>query len=223
MANINVLIIEDNKFICEFYKALLKEITEDHPQIKFKYNVFFTIQSVLVHLKNEEVKSYHLLILDIGINERMSKTTMDGESIGLKMKIIFPNLKVIIITRNDSAFHFHSALNKLKPEGYLLKHQLCPKDFKKAILMVLDGGNIYSQKLTLYLKRIANDLINIDAIDRHLLHLLLQGVMNKDLIKYLPLSQSGVEKRKRKLARQMGLSDARTPTLIRAARDLGYS
>ena len=67
---------------------------------------------------------------------------------------------------------------------------------------------------------LASDLI--DSIDRQILYRLSQGVKTSALVKYIPLSISGIEKRKRKLANFFNLDTANSSKLINCARECGY-
>ena len=78
----------------------------------------------------------------------------------------------------------------------------------------------YSNTIASYLKRLEKGVM-LDEIDTKIIMLLSKGIKNKNLSKYIPLSDSAIEKRKYKVKKMLDVNGD-DEALINEARRQGY-
>ncbi len=83
------------------------------------------------------------------------------------------------------------------------------------------GGTYYSRTVQEFLRREMSVPNEVEDVDRQLLFLLSKGVGTRELSEELKMSPSGIEWRKRRLARLFGLDGGQTHPLIETARFKG--
>jgi hypothetical protein len=90
----------------------------------------------------------------------------------------------------------HNAINKINPEGFILKNDINVLSLQTAYLSIIQGQKFYSATIS----KVHNDntlkKLNIDAIDCQILELISKKIKTKDMPHYLDLSLSAIEKRK---------------------------
>lgn len=117
---------------------------------------------------------------------------------------------------------YYKIFKNISPEGFILKNEIEDREFlKKGIITILNQGNIYSETITKFLKKTANQKFLLDDIDREILYLLAKNIQLKNLIHYIPLSMSGIELRKRNLLKLFNLSSSDNSSLIKAVKNNG--
>jgi len=193
-----ILIIEDHQLIIEGYKTALNNI---FPNIK---NTKFIIQSSR-SINNAEIKlekltlPYDLIILDLNFPNIENMKFMSSEDLGNKIRKKLPNTPIMIITANGSRYRINSIMESLNPEGYLIKSEITPSDFVNAVHSLLKGKCHYGKSVSKILKKRILKYYEIDSTDILIMQEICNGTKSKNLTKYIPLSKSGIEKRKRKL------------------------
>lgn len=217
-----ILIIEDEPILCQYYEGLLKEMSVNDQQFTIKVAHSFDTASNLLTYATSKQDYFDLVLLDIRLRDVAKKKTYDGEGLGIQIRKLMPNTKIMVITSHDNNFRYHTIFKSMQPDGFMIKYELSDGEFIKAIELLLEGKNYYGASVTRYLNAQIGNKNNIDDLDRRLLYLLSNCLTTKQIAKILPLSPSGVEKRKRKLSELFNLENAKTVTIIFAAKEHGY-
>ena len=218
-----LLIIERYPFICEIYELVLQKLVRKNPNLTLEIHTCCSSE-VAYHLISDsnDAKPFDLIILEINIPGFIKKGIISGEDLALYIRKEVPKAKIIINTAIDNRHCLRNIFRSIKPESFCLKSEFDLGSFEKVILAIFDDKKFFSKTIMdiLVNECLASDLI--DSIDRQILYRLSQGVKTSALVKYIPLSISGIEKRKRKLANFFNLDTANSLKLINCARECGY-
>jgi len=172
--------------------------------------------------KAKRTRPFDLAFLDINIPPSTDEKILSGEDLGIELKNAFPSIKLIIITSLHNNFRLYNILNSLDPEGFLIKSETDYKHLLEAIVLVLSKPPYYSNTiLNLLRQQYANKVI-LDSIDRQLLYQLSIGTKSKDLIKFIDLSKSGIERRKRRLKEIFNVGNDNDRLLLKRAKEQGF-
>ena len=219
----NVLIIDDHPLIAEAYKTALKHVTQKDESIYFEIDTALTIDEALDKFNKMAGKNKELIaFLDIKLPVSKDAKILSGEDLGLKLKEILPNAKIIVSTTYNDNYRIYNILKTLNPDGFLIKNDITPKELVDSIIQVIYDPPAYSKTvIKLLRKQMYNDFI-LDKIDRQILYQLSQGAKTKDLPTLLPLSITGIERRKRLLKDVFDVTGQDDLTLIKAAKAKGF-
>ncbi|GMN06530.1 hypothetical protein MTsPCn5_19190 [Croceitalea sp. MTPC5] len=217
-----VLIVEDVPIICQYYQGMF--VTLRHEGAPFSVTVAPTFDKAVAAMDRALAtgSSFDLVLLDIRLRDTEKQKTEDGEALGKQLRQKMPETKILVVTAHDNNFRYHTILRHIRPEGFMLKYELNDTEFAKAITSLMANKNYYGASITKYMNAQMGLAGTLDDIDRKLLFLLSNCLTTKEISKMLPLSPSGIEKRKRNLSAFFGLENAKTVSLIQAAKAHGY-
>ena len=106
--------------------------------------------------------------------------------------------------------------------GFLIKNDITPLELLHTIQTILKDPPYYSKTVIKLLRdQVVNDFI-LDHYDRKILHELSIGTRMKDLPSVLPLSNAGIEKRKRNLKRMFNVKKLDDRQLLITAKEKGF-
>ena len=218
-----LLIIERYPFICEIYELVLQKLVIKNPNLTLEIQTCCSLEVAYQLISDSsDAKSFDLIILETNIPGFIKKKFISGEDIALYIRKEIPRAKIIINTAIENRYCLRNIFRSIKPEGFCLKAEFDLASSEEVILAIFDDKKFFSKTIIdiLVNECLATDLI--DSIDRQILYQLSQGVKTSSLINYIPLSISGIEKRKRKLADFFNLATANSSQLINCARECGY-
>lgn len=219
----NVLIIDDHPLISEAYKSAFSQVTKKDENTTFKISVADNCDDAndrIIEASKE--KTIDIVFLDMKLPPSEKKGILSGEDLGIKIKKLLPDTKVIVSTTYNDNYRIHSIFKSINPEGFLIKNDISPQELVSSIETVIKDPPYYSQTvIKLLRKEVANEFI-LDKIDRQLLYELSIGTKMKDLPKILPLSIAGVEKRKRILREMFDVNKKGDKELVKIAREKGF-
>jgi DNA-binding NarL/FixJ family response regulator len=220
MKKLNILIVDDHPIIIEGYKNALKTI--EGIEYLFDIRTANSCDSAIKEItQSAELNPIDLLFLDLNLPESSDGKITSGQCIGKFARKLIPDIKVIISTMCTDNFVIHDILKNLSPLGFLIKSDISPETLTEAFDNVNKGTPYYSNSIVRYLRmHLTNDL-DLDDIDRKILHLLSKGVSTKSLTSFIPLSLAAIEKRKRNLKDLFGVKRT-NGSLIENAIKRGY-
>lgn len=220
----SVLIIDDHPLICDAYINALNFVAKKNANIFFKITLAHNCDDAFAKItaSSKRVLKYDLIFLDIKLPPSKDKKILSGEDLGLKIKELLPDAKIIISTTYNDNYRIYSLMKNLNPDGLLIKNDVTADELVNAINLVLKSPPYYSCSVS---QTIRNEMLNdllLDRIDRKLLYELSIGTKTKDLPSVLPLSIAGIERRKRNLKSIFNVSKLEDKDLIAKAREQGF-
>jgi DNA-binding NarL/FixJ family response regulator len=216
----SILIVDDHALIVDGYKNALEFGFPSDTNIEL--NVDFATSFEVAVEKIESNSSYDLIILDLSL-PKCSITNMNtGEDFGARVRLTCPKTRLLIITSYEDSLRISIAIKLLDPEGFLTKGEISSTHLIMAVDEILKGNLYYSDKVIKVLKNRSNENFKVDTIDIQILSEMTNGTKNIDLSKHIPMSKSGIEKRKRLLKKHFKIDNGTNRELIMVAKEKGY-
>ncbi|WP_421809559.1 histidine kinase [Flagellimonas sp.] len=224
MNTLRILAIDDHEMTTLGYKFTLEAITlDDYDTIIVDTTNTFEEAKKLIEDSVNSFK-YDLLLLDVQLQnpDESSEQPQTGEELGILARKIVPETKIAFMSSFSDNFRINGILKTVDPDGYLVKTDIDPKTLREAIKTVIQNPPYYSSKaLSAIRKKMSNDL-DIDEKDRQILYHLSKGTKTKDLEKFIRLSPSSIENRKRHMKTLFGTENENDLALILAAKNRGF-
>jgi DNA-binding NarL/FixJ family response regulator len=220
----SVLIIDDHPLISEAYKAAFKCFTEENKNVRFSIDTAQNCETAYEIIRDFSTnnKILDIVFLDIKLPPSKDGKFLSGEDLGLKIKGILPETKIVVSTTFNDNYRVHSIFKSLNPDGFLIKNDITPKELIDTINSIINDPPYYSKSVIKLLRNeVSNDFL-LDNIDRKLLYELSIGTRMKDLPAILPLSIAGIEKRKRHLKEIFNIKSVEDKELLIIAKEKGF-
>lgn len=219
--DIKVLIVDDHPMIIEGYKNALLGINSD--EMTLRIDTSDNCDGAFAKIKNASTGTpYDVVFLDIKLPPSADGKIISGEDLGIKVKELLPDTKVVILTMFNNNFRIHNILKNINPDGFLVKSDVTSDELMRAFQVVLTDPPYYSHTVTKLLRtRIINEVV-LDDIDRNILFHLSKGIKTKNLTEYIPLSLAAIEKRKRHLKKVFDVEKKGDESLLEQARNTGF-
>ncbi|CAA0154706.1 Two-component system response regulator [Tenacibaculum maritimum] len=220
----NALIIDDHPLISEAYKSAFKYVEQQNKGVSFDIKVAHNCDTAYTILKEHANLSMEIdiIFLDMRLPPSEDGTILSGEDLGLKIKELLPNPKIIVSTTFNDNYKVHSIFRSLNPDGFLVKNDITPQELVTAIQEVLTDPPYYSKTI---MKLLRNETLSdhvIDDLDRKILYELSIGTKMKNLPDVVPLSITAIERRKREIKKMFSISSLDDRDLILTAREKGF-
>lgn len=215
---LEVLIIDSNQILVEGYKSILANSSKS--SYSFSIQVIEEINDSWFK-KASNMNRWDVVLIDFNLTSKITIANSLIENFLLKIKKISHRTKVLIVTKTTDRYKIYNYIKKINPEGFLLKSEVDPDILFQAIHNIINGNKYYSSSIIQILQLQLQLHLDIDDIDRSILHNLSKGVKTKDLVKIVPLSLAGIEKRKRRLRDLLKVEAKNQKLLIEKASDLG--
>ena len=219
----SILIVDDHLMIIEGYKTALKfgfsNFSDALLQVDFATDFKGAIEKIKCSINK---KKYDLIVLDLSLPQCIKHKMNSGEDLGNWVRSVTPDTKLLVITSYDDKVRIGNVLSELNPEGFLLKSEISSLDLVTAVYSVLNNKIHYGSKVSEIIKTRHSAPFSLDSINIQILKEISNGTKAKDLPKYIPLSKSGIEKRKRYLKEVFNTKTETDRELIIAAREKGY-
>ncbi len=217
----SVLLVDDHPLICGAYESALLEAARRHSNLSFTIKMAHTLDDA-----RYEIQSAHepigLFFLDISLPASSDKKLLSGEDLGLLIKQLMPEAKIIVATTFNDNFRMHNIFKNVDPDGFLIKNDVTPDELISAILTVLNDPPYYSKSVVKLLRKQMSNEFTLDKVDRQLLYEISIGTKTKDLPDILNMSMTSIEKRKRHLKEIFGFGKGDDRELILNAKERGF-
>lgn len=214
----NVLIVEHEGLLVDVLKNAFTSLNTKGNSFKLK--IANSCDSALRTIETNI--PIDLALLNINIPPCENKKVLFVEDISLKLRFAFPKVKIIVFSSYKNSTHLHSLFKTLNPECLLVKSDIDYTKLLNAIEAVVMETPYYSKTVLKYMRRrIANNMV-VDNTDKAILHYLSIGTKMKDLPKFIHLSKSAIESRKRRLKEVFGVEQKGDYHLIHCAKEKGF-
>lgn len=221
MKTLRILAIDDHEMTMLGYKFILEGIEFDGHNIIVDTATSYQTGKKLIE-DSVNSFSYDILFLDVQLFAPNEEQPHTGEDLGILARKIVPESKIVFMSSFSDNFRINSILKSVDPDGYLVKTDIDPKTLEDAVKTIMLDPPYYSSKaLGAIRKKMANN-IEIDEKDKQILYHLSKGTKNKDLEKFIRLSPSSIENRKRHLKSLFGTENENDLALILAAKSKGF-
>lgn len=187
----NILIVDDHSFVLEAYENLLRNI--DNNKIENIYKE--TSVENAISLINKDIQ-IDIAFFDISMPRSTLYNIDDGIDLASYFKARHPFAKVVFITMHMEFFILLKAIHLIKPEVFISKTDIEPETFASILNFINKSKIFYSHEMLQVYKWAKINQVKLDNYDFQILSLTKKGVKTKELINYLPLSMSAIEKRK---------------------------
>jgi len=218
-----VLIIEDHPIITESYREALQYVALINKKFAFKINTANNCNQAYQKIKEaSQKKGIDLIFLDINLPPSTDGKILSGEDLGLKIRTLQPDSKIIVATTYNDNYRIHTIFENINPQGFLIKTDVTSQELVSAIQSVLNNTPYYSKTVTQLLRKQISNTLLLDETDRKILYELSIGTKMKDLPNMLPLTISGIERRKQRLLNIFGVKTHDDKTLILKVKEKGF-
>jgi DNA-binding NarL/FixJ family response regulator len=215
---LHVLAIDDHVVVLEGYHAIFKNLDVSYTEVKF--TKASDCKSGYEIIDNHKANPFDIAIVDYSIPQFPEMNLHSGEDMALLLRESMPNCKIVMMTMHKEVDIMSRILQKINPEGFINKSDCTSDELIDGFRSVLNDNTYYSKTVSNYLKRQEKGIM-LEDLDIKILLLLAKGIKNKNLGKYIPLSDSGIEKRKYRIKRLLDV-EGNDEDLISEARSQGY-
>lgn len=210
---LDILIIDDHHSIIEGYKNVLSK-NKNYKLRILKANS--CDQAIKAINKAKNSNPFDLIFIDIQLPSSQDGTITSGEDLAQLISNEFPQTKIIISTMFDSSHRLNNIIKTVPHHGILIKSDSTAKIILKAFDTVLQGKFFYSKTVEKIKNKIISNHEVLDNYDIKIIYYLSKGVKTKNLIKYIPLSLSAIEKRKNYIKKLFNINGDDEQLLIEA-------
>lgn len=212
---LKILIVEDEQMIIDGYMAILKQAQPEGIVFHFDSSTDCDLA-----WNKMAPRKFDLVFLDLSFPVKENSRFSSGEDLAESIKEKYPETFVLIITGTEDAIQLSRIVEKINPEGFLLKGETNSKEITRCVESILEGRIYHSNKISELLRSRLISKDSLDEFDRRLLYQLSLGTKTKDLPKHIPLSLRALEKRKRKIKDFFEAED--NEELLKKAREKGF-
>jgi DNA-binding NarL/FixJ family response regulator len=219
----NVLIIDDHPITIEGLERTLDYIAEQSETISFKTNSAQDCKTAYHKLQDySKSQNLDLVILDISLPEDQNLKLKSGEDLGVLIRRLLPNTRILVCTSFTDPFKLRHILNAFVPLGFINKQDIVFLDYVIAIKKVLAGKKYYSQTIFNIIMQKSTSNLQLDDYDLLLLREIANGSKMRDLIGLIHLSKSTMDKRIRIMKQKFNIESNGDRDLIMAAKKEGF-
>lgn len=220
---IDLLIIDDHPLIINAYIQSLKLSSNNENLYDFTIVSVTNIEDAVKLIDNQNFsKQLDLIFLDISLPKCNNTKMISGEDLGLYIRSKLPGVKIMVITLLNDDLRLINIIKKLNPDGLLIKSDVDIDCLWYAVKRIIKDRKFYSTSIQHLLnKRIVQNII-LDDLDFQLLIELSNGAKMKELEILLPLTKSGIDKRKRVLRDKLGVISMSDRDLVLTAKEKGF-
>ena len=218
---IKILAVDDHEMTTLGYKFILEDT--DFGTFKIQMDTAKTFESAKKKIAdNARTIPFDIILLDIQLSQQTDGPPQTGEELGIFARAQSPSSKIVFMSSFSDNYRINSILEKVDPEGYMVKSEIDQLSLQSMVRTVLDNPPYYTQKALMAIrKRMANNL-HLDDNDRKILHYLSIGTKTKDMVNHISLSLPGIENRKRQLKIMFGVEKQNDQALITESRKRGF-
>ncbi|HET8884768.1 MAG TPA: response regulator [Salinimicrobium sp.] len=217
---VNILMIDDHPSQIEGYKTILQY---NSLNIEILTDSCYSCETAYKKITDPFNKiKYDMVFLDRSMPPYIEKKIKNGEDLALLVRQHLPKSKIVMLTSHSEAFILYNMLNKIKPEGLLVKSDFSADDLLVAFEALMKNETYYSETVLKGKKNLLAKEEFLDSFNRQIISLLSEGVKTKSLPDHINLSKSAIEKRKAQIKDYLNIEDGGDEAIVGEARKLGF-
>ncbi len=221
MTTHNLFLVDDHPITIDAYINILSRL--ENSKTPKHFTTAFSCQEAYTKIV-ERSQSQHTLdvaFLDISLPPYEEKNIQNGIDLGILIREYFPQCKIILLTMHSEPVLLYNAIQKINPEGFILKNDVNAQSLMIAYQSIVLGQKFYSSTINKVLSQAIIKKLNFDLIDCEIIALLSRGIRTKDMTERLELSLSTIEKRKSNIKTQLLNDKGTDKDIIDKAKNLG--
>ena len=190
----NILLIDDHPMIIQAYISCLSD------EIKMEKRSEFTVASNCTDAFNiiDNIASnnkFDLALIDQSLPAFHEEKLVCGGDLALLLQKKNQNCKIIIITSHSEFIIIYNLLQKVAPNGFIIKNDVNAESLVEGVQKVLKGNTFYSCSVEKIMQEIRSKEIMLDDINRKIILYLSKGYKIKELEPIISLSVSAIKRR----------------------------
>ena len=214
-----MLAIDDHMVVLEGYHSIFKMLEGKNFE-GLSFTKARDCMSGYEVIESRKENPFDIAIIDYSIPDFPAMRLHSGHDMAAHLRKAMPDCKIVMMTMHKEMEIIGNILLNIKPEGFINKSDCNTEEIAECFKTVLEDGIYYSNTISSYLKRQEKGIM-LDEIDTKIIVLLSKGIRTKNLGKYIPLSDSAIEKRKYKVKKMLDVTGD-DEALIAEARNQGY-
>lgn len=217
--SLSVLAIDDHMVVLEGYRSIFKML-EGKNFNGLGFTKARDCKSGYDVIERHKDNPFDIAVIDYSIPEFPELRLFSGHDVAAHLRKVMPDCKIVMMTMHKEVEIMSSILLNVNPEGFINKSDCNTEEIAECFEAVLEDEIYYSNTISSYIKRQEKGIM-LDEIDTKIIVLLSKGIKTKNLSKYIPLSDSAIEKRKYKVKKMLDVTGD-DESLITEARKQGY-
>ena len=217
----NLLLVDDHPMTIDSYINLLSD--EKNKDLQLNFITANSCESAYLKILQAEKQKLqlHMAFLDVSIPPYKEKNLHSGDDLAALVKRLFPKCKIVFFTMHSEPLLIDKIIKRIDTEGFISKCDINIEMFPRVFSALCDGKKYTSYTISNALRELAIKNIHWDSFDSQILLLLSQGVKTTNLVDYIPLSLSAIEKRKANIKYQLLPNKGSDQELIEIAKKIG--
>lgn len=215
----NILIVDDHPFIIEGYKNAIKRYNPN--DYEFSITQAKDCESAYTIITNPNIAAFDIAFLDISMPAYEEKNLFSGEDLAKLIMEYMPKCKIILLTMYTELLKIKTIIKTINPNGLVIKNDLTFDELLFAFDKVMKNEKYYSESVQKMLNQSQHGTIEIDQFDEQILFHISKGTKTNEMIQYIPISLSAIERRKINLKELLKVEDGSDVDLVREAKKKG--
>ena len=215
---LHVFAVDDHSVILDGYNFMFENLEHNYNTLKFIKA--YDGESAYKTITGHQQTPFTIALVDYSIPAYPEQNLQSGMDVATLIRKVMPSCKIVMLTMHMDIPILNNVLKNINPEGFINKSDCTAEELGEAFTIVLNGGIYYSKTVANYANRKEKN-ITLEDIDVSIIALLAKGIKNKNLSKYIPLTDSIIEARKYKIKKLLNV-EGDDKDLINTAKSQGY-
>ena len=188
----NILLVDDHPMTVEgFMNALLQvNLSKEKANFTKVHNCKDGYDAII-----NTTKSFDLAILDQGLPSYAEQFIESGSDLALLIREHQPDCKIIMVTAHTEVILIYDILQKVNPNGLIIKNDIRPDNLQFIVTEVLQGNQYHSSMVRSCIQEMRKKELLFDDYNRQILSYLSKGFKVKELDGVMCLGDSAIQKR----------------------------
>ncbi len=210
--------IDDHPSQIEGYKSIL---SYNRRGIPIEATACHDCEAAYHLIQSSLAEKFDIVFLDQSLPAYETRNIRCGTDLASLIRKRMPRARLVFLTSHIEALVLYNIVQRLRPEGLLVKSDFDADEMLRAFDLILDGKIYHSETVTWQMKRMLQRAEYLDSLNRQIIQFLAKGVKTKHLPEHLHLSLSAIEKRKAQIRDYFCVGAGKDKDIVTVARELG--